>query len=319
MIATSSNLHPEEPYRMHAYYSALLASVFAQNAAVVSQQGMEVAFDNAAEYWLSSRSRIDLWEHALVRLRNAEREKEYVALQRWWERHGGLLEEIFVTEPLTRTVAASMGGVPISNREGKVAPVADSVFILHHDLTNEIRRAMLRHQLGAAQPFFMRLNRIRLAARKLTDQLLGWMSVMDSGYLAYVCCEETALGFRDELAQLPVRRLQVMMMQLSAQASCTALRKLLSTNCSLPQSNREVLNSAMNLIGRKAFDRRGLLRSDYVWSGILSMTNEDEKPSSLNFDFNFGSSLFWGVETPHSPGQHSPGQHSPDQHSSGRW
>ena len=130
---------------MHSFYSAILASVLAQNSVAFAHEGATVPFNSVAEYWCSCRTRLDLWEQAIIRLRRAEREKSYEMLEQWWGEHHELLEEVFVTDGLTRLVAASLGEHKIEDRDGNFAPVSDSIFLLHYDMTKEIRRAMLRH------------------------------------------------------------------------------------------------------------------------------------------------------------------------------
>lgn len=289
---------------MHAFYSAVLASLFAQNSACISQQGATVSFDTVAEYWLTSRSRIDLWEHAIVRLRRIECEREYRSLEDWWKRHRDLLEEVFVTETLTRTVAASARNLRISDREGTFGPVADSVFVLQHDLTNEIRRAMLRHQLGAAQPYFMRLNRIRIATQNFTDKMLGWMSIEEEHALHYAFCEENAVDFRDEMKAMPNRHFRNMMMQLSSHASKSTLRPLLSNECMLPQANREVLNSVIALMGRGIFDQRGILMNEPNLVGLMSMVDSDSKPPPPHFHWSAVSPTATAAKSSSTPGHH---------------
>ena len=271
---------------MHSFYSAILASVLAQNIAAFTQNGATVPFNSVAEYWCSSRSRLDLWEQAIIRLRRTERGKAYELLEQWWTQHHELLEEVFVTEALTRVVAASLGEQKIEGREGNFAPVSDSIFLLHHDMTNEIRRAMLRHQLGSASPHFARLNRVRLTSQKLADTLLGWISVHGDHPLAYVHCEEFALEARDDLSGIHDRRMRATLMQLCVHAQLSGLQPIVTHKCMLPQANRDVFTAAISLLGKHAFDDRGILLDRSAMLGLLTKESSDVKPSGPHFNLN---------------------------------
>ncbi|MGC6442296.1 MAG: hypothetical protein ACON4H_06500 [Rubripirellula sp.] len=271
---------------MHSFYSAILASVLAQNSVAFAHQGATVPFNSVAEYWCSCRTRLDLWEQAIIRLRRAEREKSYEMLEQWWGEHQELLEEVFVTDGLTRLVAASLGEHKIEDRDGNFAPVSDSIFLLHHDMTKEIRRAMLRHQLGAAASCFMKLNRIRLTSQKLADTLLGWVAVSSDHPLSYVHCEETALEARDDLAGIHDRRMRTTLMQLASHAQLSGLQRLVTTKCMLPQANYEVFTAVVALLGKHAFDDRGVLLDRSAMLGLLTKESADVKPSGPHFNLN---------------------------------
>ena len=281
---------------MHAFYSAVLASVLTQNHGVIAQKDLEIPFESVANYWVASRSRIDLWEHAIIRLRRVEKEKNYESLEAWWAQHVGVLEEVFVTEVLTRVIAASAGNSPIAGREGRFAPVADSIFLLHQDLANEIRRAMLRHQLGAAQPHFGRLNRIRITIQRLTDQLIGYLSISDEHNLAYVNCENSALQFREEMSTVVDYRIQSMMLQWTSHSCFSNLKRILGSDCMLPQANQEVLSAAVSVIGKKGFDVRGVMTSDQTITDFSSSSSVDIKPPAPHFGWNYSSMVPWGVQ-----------------------
>lgn len=271
---------------MHALYSAVLASLFAQNSRTLVRDGGSVPFDSVAEYWCSSRSRIDLWEQAIIRLQRAEKERDYALLEDWWKQHAVLLEEVLVTEILTRIIAAAVGDLLIADRESKAAPVADSIFLLHHDLSGEVRRATLRHQLGAAKTYFQRLNRIRIAAQHWTDNLLGWMSVRSDQPLNYVFNEETALDFRDQMVEFTDRPIESTIMQLSSHSLFAKMQRLVSRSCALPQANYDVLNSSTSLISVGLFDERGVIPSQRGLLGMISKVGADLSPSGPHFDWN---------------------------------
>lgn len=271
---------------MHSFYSAVLASLFAQGSVAFTTNPAPVRFEDVSEYWCVSRSRIDLWEQAILRLRRAESTKDYDTIREWWNTHHELIEEVFATEPLTRVLAASIGEAKILEREGTLAPVVDSIFLLHHDLSSELRRAMLRHQLGAAQEFFQGLNRVRLASQKWNDMLMAWMTLSKDFPTTYMFAEENVVSLSKEFLAVGDYQMRSSLMKLMTHSELTHLRRVLTTACMLPQANRDVLNAAIALLGASPFDDRGVFKDPYSLREMLSQSKEDRKPIDPDFKWH---------------------------------
>ena len=200
--------------------------------------------------------------------------------------HHKLIQEVFATEPLTRVLAASVGEAKIFNREGTLAPVVDSIFLLHHDLSSEFRRAMLRHQLGAAQGFFQGLNRVRLASQKCNDTLMAWMTLSKDFPTTYMFAEENVVSLSKEFLAVVDHQMRSSLMKLMTHCELTHLRRILTPACMLPQANRDVLNAAVALLGASPFDDRGVFKDPYSLREMLSQSKQDKKPIDPAFKWH---------------------------------
>ncbi len=87
---------------MHCVLTADLASLVSEHGPAIIRGRSTFAPTAVAGYWASSRNRFELWHQTLARYRRAEKSGEFHALRDWWRDHVVVLEEVLVTEILTR-------------------------------------------------------------------------------------------------------------------------------------------------------------------------------------------------------------------------
>ena len=82
-------------------------------AAVVSEHGPAILYgrdtlspEALTQYWTATHARFGLWHQAMARYSRAEQTDDEQAMDTWWSDHTALMEEILVSEILTRVVAA---------------------------------------------------------------------------------------------------------------------------------------------------------------------------------------------------------------------
>ena len=100
-------------------------------AAVVSEHGPAILYgrdslspEALTQYWTATHARFGLWHQAMARYRRAEQTDDQDAMEAWWSDHTALMEEILVSEILTRVVAALGAGMDERSADEEISPVA---------------------------------------------------------------------------------------------------------------------------------------------------------------------------------------------------
>ena len=82
-------------------------------AAVVSEHGPAILYgrdtlspEALTQYWTATHSRFNLWHQAMARYSRAEKVNDEDAMNAWWRDHTAVMEEILVSEILSRALAA---------------------------------------------------------------------------------------------------------------------------------------------------------------------------------------------------------------------
>ena len=75
-------------------------------------------------------------------------------------------------------------------------------------------------------------------------------------------------------------------MQLASHAQLSGLQLLVTKSCMLPQANFEVFTAVVSLLGKHAFDDRGVLLDRSAMLGLLTKESTDVKPSGPHFNLN---------------------------------
>ena len=107
---------------MHCIALAELASLLAHQAPAIFQLRPNIAADSLTRYWIQSRQRLDQWHRGLAGYTLLEHAGRPLAMQTWWADHAPLLEEIIVSETLTRVFAAIGFGIDQARNQREVEP-----------------------------------------------------------------------------------------------------------------------------------------------------------------------------------------------------
>ncbi|WP_168564092.1 hypothetical protein [Crateriforma spongiae] len=110
---------------MHCLQLANLASLLAQRGHAIAYREDAICPRALTDYWVACRSRSDLWHQAMARNRQTHQAGDWVALRRWWDDHLVVLQEILVSEMLSRVVACLAAA---SDQQFRSAPICSKTW-----------------------------------------------------------------------------------------------------------------------------------------------------------------------------------------------
>ncbi len=261
---------------MHCVLLADLAALISQTGPAILYRREVILQEAVTRYWVASRSRLDLWHQVITRNRLAHQDGDWLRLQRWWNDHLPVLEEILVSEMLTRVVAALADGLDQERSErmkfhhestgigvddhADLSPVTHAIHLGHLEVRNRVQFLMLNNR-GCRVADAVRLNRLRQATERWTDTLLGRMSVRHHDTVRYAfdrpLARQHAGEAREGWADVGFGAASALMNA----AMHDALMRRMHPGAALPQANRQVCQSVMMLFGRDLFDGHGWLKS----------------------------------------------------------
>src|SRR5262249_20214502 len=125
------------PTNMHHRDLAELAALLAIHAPAIVQQRQPLSPGSNQAYWTASKCRLDRSGRILKHLTAAETETQLPATL-VWPRVGPVLEEILVSELLTRIWTATAVAYDSALEEQELEPVARSVLTAHFDARRRV-------------------------------------------------------------------------------------------------------------------------------------------------------------------------------------
>ena len=245
---------------MHSVRLADLAAVLSQHGPAILSHRRPVCSTTLARYWSSSRSRLELWHRAIARHTRAQACGDSSVLRRWWRDHLGLLEEILISDVLTRMTAALAAALDEVHRREELAPVTHAVHLAHLEASNRVQRLMLDGR-GCRVADAVRLNRLRLGTERWTDALLGRMAIDTPAMMRYSIAPRRAAAHAEEMRSYGQSDARETVSWLSNAAMHETLMRRSSPHASLPRANREVADSVIAMLRPDQFDSLGALKS----------------------------------------------------------
>lgn len=282
---------------MHCVTLADLAATLSKHGPSLLDLRPNVPSEVILRYWTASRSRHELWHRAMGRYRDAQSTGNYRLIRDWWGEHRLVLEEIIVSELLTRVVAAigaesvvpgetpSQDESPNHNHDHlasesheSLAAVTHGVYVAQLEASNRVGRIILDGK-GAQVAELVRLNRLRYGVERWTDWLIGRVSVnLTRGY-DYCIDAERAKTFCDEIRETNEGTHDDTTTWLMNAAMRDMLVRRTSAHAALPQANHHVASSVLALFRPELFDSDGFPKS--MWLQRLQDNAAKMKP----FDF----------------------------------
>ena len=236
-------------------------------AAVVSEHGPAILYgrdtlspEALTQYWTATHSRFNLWHQAMARYSRAEKANDIEAINAWWRDHTAVLEEILVSEILSRVVAALGAGLDARASDEEISPVTHAILLNHLEASNRVHQVILKAH-GPAAVKAEQLNRVRQGIESWTDVLLGRMAIRNSEPLKYAIDRDRATEYAEEATLQGhgvTRRTSNALMNISMHEM---ISQRLSPEPALPAANREVSRSVMLMLRPELFDSVGSLKS----------------------------------------------------------
>ena len=157
---------------MHAITLAELASTFVGLAATILKQRLLPAREAAQALWTIHRSRCDEWNYRLASHRDALNRTGASARSRKWHEVMPVLQEILLTEPLTRTLACFASQLEELQLSDEFSPLLHSNLVSHIEARHRCLNLIVFGQ-GLSVESSVRLNRLRRHLETYSDQLLA--------------------------------------------------------------------------------------------------------------------------------------------------
>ena len=245
---------------MHCIALAELASLLAHQAPAIFQLRPNIAADSLTRYWIQSRQRLDQWHRGLAGYTLLEHAGRPLAMQAWWTDHAPLLEEIIVSETLTRVFAAIGFGIDQVRNQREVEPVTHSVYLSHLEARNRVLQLLLFGRGGSVTQA-MNLNRLRRASERWTDRMLAPIVAIHANASCYAIDPQRVIAYAKEWTDGNNPETQTLVAWLSQAAMRTTLAGRTGASAALPIANREVSQSIIACLQRECFDSLGLLKS----------------------------------------------------------
>lgn len=204
---------------MHVRELAQLAAVVAVQSPAFARLGAIVPQAAIEQYWVASKCRIDRWLRLLRRMADAaEQCPKPAALV--WPRVLPALEEILVSELLTRQWTAATVAHDENRSDENLAPIARNIWLSHLDARRRLLQFMADGR--AIEPDQAQtLDRLRRRIERWNDMLLAHLSpLIDTSEFAFDAAR--ARDFADDLAphaSVEERQLACQIVQASLAAS----------------------------------------------------------------------------------------------------
>ncbi len=171
---------------MHAIDLAELASTFVRVATPLTKLRLPPRRSATQELWLVARYRQENWLHDLAHHRDAIARPGTSRRVRLWAEIIPVIQEVLLSEPLSRVVAYLASVWDSRGIDHELAPLALSTLAAHVEARNRCLHLVVFGQ-GLAVENAVKINRLRRNLESYTDQLLACLpSVANPGLFAFV-------------------------------------------------------------------------------------------------------------------------------------
>ena len=164
---------------MHAIDLAELASTFVRLASPLTSLKLPPRRPAALEYWLAVRYRQENWLHDLAQHRDAIQRPGASRRIRLWMDILPVVQEVFLSEPLTRVVAYMASLWESRGIDDELAPLAVSSLASHIEARNRCLHLIVFGQ-GLAVENAVKINRLRRNLESYTDHLLSLLPPLEN-------------------------------------------------------------------------------------------------------------------------------------------
>jgi hypothetical protein len=255
---------------MHARELADVAGLVAFHGPVLASSGIAPSSAYVEQYWTTSKGRCESWHRAL-KAHAALLIDEARANLDHWIRIRAVLDEIFISEMLTRVWTALLLACDRRAKSHDLEPIARSVLASHMEARQRGLELLLSaHGFNTRQA--VALNRLRRRAERWTDVLIGGLWRL--GDMTQFAVEpQRAEDFAADLARRsdPPGRNQAWRLTLISLRS--AFQSGTSPIAANPDANARITASILGCFPGELFDSTGVFRS--LWMVRLAATASD--------------------------------------------
>lgn len=244
---------------MHARQLAELASWVAIHSGNLIYGNQQQPIMVANRYWTASKIRVQRWLTTL-KLFEQDVEDSQVghASYRNWAAMEIVLQEVLVSEVLTRVWSAAVIAHDHHQSSDELGGLATSVFLSHLEIKNRACRLLLSIR-AENEPFYDRMNLLRRRLERWTDLFLGQMPGGDHA-CRFGFCPNRVKDFYTEQRQSLGQEFENRQKVLASSFSADLLRDSVAYPAN-PDINQEIAAGVLACFPADRFDSHGLPKS----------------------------------------------------------
>jgi hypothetical protein len=254
---------------MHSRELAELAALVAVHASALAEDRSRLPHAAVEEYWAASKCRIDRWLRTLRQLAACDGLSAPATLA--WPRVRPVLEEILVSELLTRIWTANCAACDAARSDQDLEPVARNIFTGHLEARRRLLqlmaecRAIERDQAAA-------LNLLRRRIERWGDMLLAHLAdLVDTDEFAFE--RGRARDFADDLDRRTTRKKRAFASQLVRASLRAALAHGLADRTPNADLNRRIGSAVLGCFREELVEAPELAKS--LWLERVTRTARD--------------------------------------------
>lgn len=244
---------------MHANQLADLAAWVAIHSSNFVEGNTENTAIDAKEYWVKSKCRISRWNATIKMFDHDLRDPE--RSHNPWPALEIVVQEIVISEILTRVMAAAFSIYDQSTRNDELKGVAHGILIAHMETRNRVMRLLL-HGRSENEQVFDRISQLQRQVERWTDLFLSRFKnsskASEFGFNAQRV--KDFAGERVVYSDEEFRRSQQVFIQSMARNLAASTGRYAAN----PDLNREIATGVMGCFSSDRFDSLGLPKSSQL-------------------------------------------------------
>lgn len=245
---------------MHCVETAEFASLLAYHLPAIIEYREAFATSEINQYWIESRSRLEQWHRVLAEYHMIDADMRPFAMQAWWSEQQTVMEEIIVTDILTRMVAAVGLAIDQKWQQREIEPVSHSIFVSHLEARNRVFQLVLFGR-GSSATQSLQLNRLRRAVERWIDRLLAPICFIEPSARRYAVDADRLDANLQDYSEDSIPEVRCLSDSLSRSAMRCTLTSRTRPRAANPEHNDRIVDSVIALLPVKAFDSLGWLKS----------------------------------------------------------
>lgn len=263
---------------MHARQHVRLAALIASHGPVFEKPNVRFSSASLTQYWTAAKRRLDAWEKAFGQLEHeAQRGADAPGPAAADEQHDNevsmrpVVEEVLLSEVLTRVWTAACQQYDEGARDELVAPIARSVFLGHQE-ARRLALTVLVGSLGVTPREVRRLNVLRQKCERWTDLFLAQLVRHPAaGELAFDVARLTE--FAEQVTQESDAGLSAAASSLTTASLQAALQRGITEEVPNPKLNEQIAGGVLACLPGHFVDSTGPLGS--LWAIRIEHTTSD--------------------------------------------
>lgn len=223
-------------------------------------------------YWAASKCRFDRWQRVLKDYSTRTKNQTLLVLAPAWLATKPTLEEILVSDLLTRVWTTIACVVDRTKGTQEAEPIVRNVMLSHQEVRNRALN-MLVYDSGACLEEAVLMNRLRRRVERWTDMLIGHLGIFHN-VLEFAFDPARAKEFGHDIREEALTPTSPGW-QLTLAAIRAAFQSLVPATSPNADLNRRIASSIMLCFQSDLFDSTGLFRT--VWLERIAFAANDSQ------------------------------------------